>query len=209
MNYRVIDMENDARRAHFALFRGMKNPYLSLTVNCDITSAYRTIRQKGYPVFLTLLYCVANAANCVAELRRRIVGQQVIEYEACTASHTVALPNGTYCYCALDCAKPLESFLPYALAEVEKAKANPNIDDGDAVDTLFFISALPWISFTSLSHPVSDPPDSNPRITMGKFFAQDGKMLLPLNLTAHHALADGLHFARFFAAFEQLAAEIE
>ena len=49
--------------------------------------------------------------------------------------------------------------------------------------------------------------DSNPRITFGKCVEQDGKACLPVNLTVHHALADGLHVARFFEAFEQRTRE--
>jgi chloramphenicol O-acetyltransferase len=41
---------------------------------------------------------VANAANKVPELRRRIAGDGIIEYSYCNTSHTVALEDGTYCY---------------------------------------------------------------------------------------------------------------
>ena len=43
-----------------------------------------------------------RAANGVPELRRRIRGDQVVEYDRCPSSHTVALPDGTYCYCRLE-----------------------------------------------------------------------------------------------------------
>ena len=193
----IVDMQNNPRRAQFEYFRTFANPYASVTVNCDITPL------KGRkPFFLTVLYCAINAANSVAELRRRIDGDQVIEYENCLSSHTVALPDESYCYCELDCSMSFDEYLPYAQAAVERAKAEPSLDDGDPAK-LFFVSSVPWLSFSAVSLPVPSPADSNPRITFGKAFEQDGKFLIPLNLTVHHALADGIHIAKFFEAFDQ------
>ena len=199
--YRFLDLANDPRRAHFEYFRTMASPYVSVTVPCDITPLRRAAKERGLPFFLTLLHTAINAANDVPELRRRIKGERVAEYDRCLSSHTVALPDGTYCYCTLDCAMPLDAFLPYAQEQVERAAAAAEIDDGEDPDELYFVSSLPWLSFTALALPVPNPPDSNVRITFGKFYEQNGNVLLPLNLTAHHALADGIHLARFYEAF--------
>lgn len=207
MQPHVLDLINDPRRAHFAYFRTMANPYLSVTANCDITALREKTVRESLPFFLSLLYCAIGAANAVPELRRRIRGEDAVEYDRCDSSHTVSLPDGSYCYCRLDCAMPFAEFLPYAQAEVERVKAAPDIDDGEDGDSLFFVSSLPWISFTGLSLPTPSPADSNPRITFGKFFPQEGRILLPVNLTVHHALVDGLHAARFFAELERRCAE--
>ena len=52
-----------------------------------------------------------------------------------------------------------------------------------------------------------EPPDSNVRISFGGITEQNGRSLLPVNLTAHHALADGIHLSRFFAAMQERIAE--
>ncbi len=205
---KIIDMKNDPRRGQFEYFRTFSNPYASMTANCDITHLRQTVLENGWPFFLTVLYCAINAANEVPELRRRIKGNQVVEYETCLSSHTVALPDGTYCYCELDCAKPFAQYLPYAQAEVEKARRSCSMDDGDDPDRLFFVSSIPWLSFTAISMPVPDPPDSNVRINFGRFFEQGDKILLPLNISVHHSLCDGIHIARFYESFEKRASEI-
>lgn len=201
----VVDMTCDPRRSQYEYFRTFVNPYASMTVNCDITHLRRVTRERGLPFFLTVLHCAVNAANAVPALRRRIRGETVVEYERCISSHTVALPDETYCYCELDCGKPLTEFLPYALAQVERAKACPTMDDGDDPDRLFFVSSVPWVSFASISLPKPVPADSNPRITFGKYFTQGDKVLLPVDLTVHHALADGIHMAKFFEDFTRRA----
>ena len=199
---KFISMEEDPRKAQFEYFRGFSNPYASLTVNCDITP----LRGRK-PFFLHLLYCAVRAANAVPELRRRIRGDQVVEYDACISSHTVALPDGSYCYCELDCEKPLEEFLPYAEKQVALAKEHPSLTDEDP-EKLFFVSCTPWISFTAVTQPLPVPPDSNPRIILGRVFEENGKYLLPVSLTVNHALADGLHMSRFFENLERIAREI-
>ena len=49
--------------------------------------------------------------------------------------------------------------------------------------------------------------DSNPRIGWGKYVTVNGRTTLPVSLFVNHALADGLHIARFFQGLEtELAA---
>ena len=176
----------------------MTNPYLSVTAPCDITALRRLTQERGLPFFLTVLHCAINAANAVPELRQRIRGKDIVEYDRCLSSHTVALPNGTYCYCTLDCAQPLGAFLPAAQAEVARVKAAPSLDDGADPDELFFVSSLPWLTFSAISLPTPTPADSNPRITWGRWHRQEGRILLPMTLLANHALVDGIHIARFY-----------
>lgn len=190
-------MTADPRRKLFEYFQTFANPYTSVTVPCDITPL-----RGCKPFFLHLLYCAVRAANSVAELRRRIVDGRVVEFDTCPSSHTVALADGTYCYCELNCDKPLAEFLPYAQAEVERAKSAACLDDAEP-DALFFVTSLPWLSFTSVSLPTPNPADSNPRITFGKAYEQDGRYLVPVNLTVNHALVDGLAMARFFQTMEE------
>ena len=198
-----IDLSNDPRRAQFDYFRNFRDPYVSVTVPVDITR----LRERGTPLFLSYLWCAIRAANAVPELRRRIDGDRVVEYDRCLSSHTVALPNGSYCYCTLDCEKPFDEFLPYAQAETERAKRTASLTDGADAAQLFFVTALPWLPFASLSLPVPEPPDSNVRISFGGITEQNGRSLLPVNLTAHHALADGIHLSRFFAAMQERIAD--
>ncbi len=194
---RFVDMQNDPRKAQFDYFRTFSNPYASVTVQCDITP----LRDRK-PFFLTVLYCAIQAANSVKELRRRIVDGQVVEFDTCLSSHTVALPDESYCYCELDCDQPFDEFLPYAIEQVEKAKSAQSLEDAHP-ERLYFVSSLPWLSFSGLHLPVPANPDSNPRITFGKAYEKDGKYWMPIDLTVHHALADGIHIAKFFENFEE------
>lgn len=109
----------------FAYFQTLSNPYVGVTVQVDVTELAVWCRERGTSFFLAVLYAAVRAANGVPELRRRIRGDQVVEYDRCPSSHTVALPDGTYCYCSLEVDRPFREFLPYAAAEQERVKAAP------------------------------------------------------------------------------------
>lgn len=207
MEWQEIKMEQDPRREQYAYFRTFASPYVGLTVNVDITGLMPG-KARGESLFLLTLYAVSRAANSVPELRRRIREQGVVEYSWCPTSHTVALDNGAYCYCRLSADMPLADFLPRARAAQMRAKQDPSLDDGEEAESLIFVSCVPWVSYTAMVQPVPSPADSNPRITWGKYFCQEGRTLLPVTLLANHALVDGIHIARFYEALDREVAAI-
>lgn len=202
MNYRVIEMGAYARRDHFEYFKDMAYPYVGVTVNVDITDFHRKTAEEKYPFFLSFLYLAANAANSVPELRQRIDRGGIIEYPNCPTSHTVALEDGTYCYCTLSSDMPFEDYLAHSVLAQENAKKQQCLEDGEDALSLFFISSLPWLTYEAIIQPVPSPADSNPRITWGRFHKQDGRLLMPVSILCHHALVDGLHLSRFYKALD-------
>ncbi|MGE4353482.1 MAG: CatA-like O-acetyltransferase [Oscillospiraceae bacterium] len=193
-----IDMKTYRRLEHYTYFSQMRQPYLGVTVNIDITDFRHTIKRAAIPFFLTVLHRIARAANSVPELRQRVTHGRIVEYPWCDTSHTVALADGTYCYCRLCADMPLRDFLPYAQKNQEEAKRLRSLDDGDESDSLLFISSLPRLSYTALIQPTPEPTDYNPRITIGGFFETEGKTRLPVSILANHALVDGQHITQFY-----------
>ena len=87
----------------------------------DITEWLAIVKEKNLPFFLSFLYAVTNAANSVKEFRQRISADgQIIEFEKCLSSYTVALPDETYCYCQVDADMSYLEFLACAQAEQKK-----------------------------------------------------------------------------------------
>ncbi len=203
MSFRYIDMDAYRRRRHFEYFRDMAYPYVGVTVEVDITSFLASIKERRLPFFLSFCYCAVRAANAVPEFRQRIRDEAVVEYDWCDGSHTVALEDGTYCYCVTDSRLPFTEYLPKAKAAQEAAKRSNSVEDGEDADSLLFISTQPGVSYTALVQPVPSPADSNPRITWGKYLQREGRTLLPLTLLCHHALVDGLHFQRYLEALDR------
>lgn len=203
--FEIIELENFPRKDHFKFFSTMANPYTGLTVNIDVTEAVGFIKENGYPFFLTILWSVCRAANQVPEFRQRAVDGKIRQYKHCNTSHTVSKEDGTYAYCSLDCQKPLAEFIEYGKAENQLAAMNGNIDDGEYEDlnSLIFISTVPWVTYVDIYQPTPSPADSIPRIVWGRYFEQGDKLMMLVTVLVNHALVDGLHIARFYKKLEE------
>lgn len=196
--YTYLDMETYRRRAHFDYFRQMAYPYVGMTANVDITRVVEMAKEKKTSFFLNLLHLVGNAANDMESFRQRIREDRIVQYARCMTSHTVAMPDGTYVYCAADPSLPLEQFLKTTAQKQRDAIALGELREEVEVESLIFISCIPWLAYTALTQPVPNPADSNPRITWGKHFEQNGRRMLPLTVLVNHSLMDGQQVAAFY-----------
>ena len=199
-----IDMVTYPRRDHFEHFYGMAYPYVGVTVEVDVTDLLALCREKGYSFYLMVLHAVALAADEVDEFRRRIDDGGIVEYDECPTSHTELKPDGTYAYCTLHHHMPLEEYLQRAEAARAAARESGSIEEENEVQSMYFISTLPWLHYTQLIQPVACGEESNPRFTWGKYQQNaEGRMMMPLSVLVHHALADGVHIAKFYDEFEK------
>lgn len=204
--YQLIDMEQYPRRTHFEYFRTMEYPYVGVTVNVDVTELRAFSHKHDCSFYLLFMHAAALAADNIPELRRRIHGDAIIEYEQCGTSHTEALDDGTYRYCTLYHHMPLEEYLHEAEARRLECRSEKGLCEDEDVDSLYFISTLPSVHYTALIQPTAGKDESNPRITWGKY-EQDtsGRLMMPVSLLCHHALVDGRHIGAFY---EQLKVEM-
>ena len=198
-----IDLATYPRRSHYEFFKSMAYPYMGMTANVDVTELVAAAKQLEGSPFLACLWAAANAANSVPELRQRIVGDDILEFDHCDTAHTVALPDKTFVNCRTDCRMSFGDFLADGKRAQEEAKTRHGfVQPGDDETTLIFASCVPWVAFTQVIQPTPIPADSNPRIVFGKFFTEGDKIKMPLAIQCNHALVDGRHIGEFYQAFE-------
>ena len=192
-------MSTYPRRAHFDYFRSLQNPMLGVTAEVDVTALRDFCKARRCSFYLAFTHVAALAANGVPELRRRIRDGGIVEYDACGTSHVEPLDDGTYCYCTLYHDREWDAWLPYAEAAREACRERGSIEEDDDVEGLYFVTSLPWLHYTQLTQPTAGGDESNPRISWGGFEPDAaGRLMMPVTLLVHHALADGLHVARFY-----------
>lgn len=201
---KIIDLNTYPRMEHFKYFQALAYPYVGLTVNVDVSALVTYTKEYKLSFFICMLYCVGNAANSVPELRQRIKGDTIIEYEYCLTSHTVMKENGTYAYCEANPTLSLHEFIQAVTESQKLAVTQGNVQEESDPDSLYFISCLPWLNYTALVQPVPCPADSNPRITWGKYEAHGDHIILPVSILAHHGLVDGIHIAKFYEALDSM-----
>lgn len=203
---RYIDLETYPRRSHFEYFKTLAYPYVGFTANVDVTGLLCFARERQASGFLACLWAAANAANAVPELRQRIIGEGIAQFDHCDTAHTVALPDKTFCNCRTDCRMGLEEFLAYGRTRQEEAKGRHGFVSTQEDETdLIFVSSVPWVAFTQCIQPVPIPADCNPRIVFGKYIREGERTLMPLHIQCNHALVDGYHLGEFYRVFQEIA----
>jgi chloramphenicol O-acetyltransferase type A len=202
---RYIDMETWPRRKHFEVFSALDDPFTGLCADVDLTRLYSAVKQSGHTMTVAIVYVLARAANAIPEFRYRIRGAHVVEHEIVHPSPTVLVSEDLFSFCSLDYTEDFSEFAARAEEKIAYVKENPTLEDEPGQDDLLYLSAIPWVSFTSVKHAMHlDPVDSVPRIAWGKFFEEGESMKMPLDVQVHHGLVDGLHMGRFYAEVQDL-----
>ena len=197
---KIIDIEKSPRKKHFEFYNRLDYPHFNITVPVDVTKFYLDTKEMGVPFFRAFLHQITRTANGIKEFRQRIRDDNVVvEHEIVHPSFTVMLEDDAFSFCSVDYKSDLQEFLTEIDEKIESLKGNICIEDEPGRDDQLYISCIPWVSFTSLVHPIHmNPVDSVPRICWGKFTTEGDKKMMPVSIQAHHALMDGFHVGLFF-----------
>jgi chloramphenicol O-acetyltransferase type A len=197
---RNIDMQAWSRREHFKVFSTFDYPHFSMCANVDLTKFYPVVKQRGLSLTVAIVYVLSRASNAIAEFRYRIRAGKVVEHEIVNPAITILTDGDVFSFCDMDYVEDFSEFAARAAERIAYVKEHPTLKSDPGQDDRLFMTAIPWVSFTSFMHPTHlHPADSVPRFAWGKFF-EDGKSLkMPLSVQGHHALMDGIHMGRYYA----------
>ncbi|WP_252242664.1 chloramphenicol acetyltransferase [Clostridium sp. ZS2] len=202
---KLIDIENWKRKDHYNFFRQVDYPHFNICGNIDITKFYKYIKENELPFFISILYASTKTANSIKEFKLRIRGDKVIEHETVNPSFTIITDEEVFSFCRSNYTDNFNEFKTNTLKEIEKVKNNISIEDEPGQDDLVYITSIPWVSFTNITHPIQmNPVDSIPRIAWGKYFEEGGNIKLPISVDVHHALVDGVHIGQYFNIIQEI-----
>jgi chloramphenicol O-acetyltransferase len=209
---RVIDQESWPRREHFRLYSGFEFPHVNICVQVDVTNLWARRARASAPATLVLVYVVTRAANRVPELRQRVHGEQVVEYEVVHPQITVLGDDDLFGVVTLTYDVHFPTFASGAAKSLAKAREGVSMDEfphspegKPTRDDLLSITILPWLTFTGFAITRKPKMDCIPLLALGKVQAAGERYLLPFFVNFQHALADGLHIARFVKYIEEEA----
>jgi chloramphenicol O-acetyltransferase type A len=199
-----IDLATWPRRKHFELFRTFNHPHFNMSANLELTVFHRRVRDRGIAFTVAFIYTITRAANSIPEFRQRIRSGAVIEHDLVSPSFTLLVDEDLFSFCTLPYQERFADFAEQASAIMAQVKEHPTLENEPGRDDLLYMTALPWVSFTSFTHPMRQhPADSIPRFAWGKFFQDGSRLKIPLSVQGHHALMDGIHMGKFYARMEE------
>lgn len=200
-----LDLSTWPRQEHFEFFRKFEEPFFGIVANVDVTKAYRLAKEQNTSFFLYYLHAILAAVNETEAFRYRISGNDIYLYDVVNVSATLTRDDNTFGFSFMEYNPDFTTFLTAAKQEIERVRNTPGLFTREfSEDNMIHFSAVPWVSFTSLSHARSFTfPDSCPKISVGKMTSVDGIMTMPISVHVHHGLMDGYHVGLFFETLQQ------
>ena len=104
-----------------------------------------------------------------------------------------------------DFSEDFDTFYPNILKDMATAATKKGIKAKEGQPANFYcISCTPWTTFTGYGSRVSNgEPSFFPIVLMGKYKQHGKKILMPVNITIAHAVADGYHVGLFFQYLQE------
>lgn len=204
---RPVDLQSYARADILKAFNSRLMPQFSTTCEVDVTGIKRAADAAGVSVFIAISHAVSCAVNTVPELRHRVIDGVLYEFDRVDPGYTVAREGDLFSFCD---GVHIEDFRRYKADAAERmnaVKAEPDLSVGPK-HHMFFITSIPWFSFTAFTHPYDPIYGYIPVITLGKFIEREGSKVvtMPVAIQVHHGVVDGLHVGRFYTALSELSA---
>ena len=197
MFFSKIDIKKWKRAECFQHFMTNNPCTYSMTVKLDITR----IRQANTKVYPAMLYAITKVVNRHEEFLMALDGSgEPGFYDEMHPVYTV-FHKDTELFSNIwtewhsqyeDFLKAYEADIK-AFGSVQAMEAKPNTPEN-----AFPVSMVPWASFDGFNLNIKNTYTYlSPIFTMGKFYQEGDKPLLPFAIQIHHAVCDGFHVCRF------------
>ncbi|MEW9094680.1 MAG: chloramphenicol acetyltransferase [Clostridiaceae bacterium] len=207
---KYIDFDNWNRKEHYKFFESVDNPQFNICMNLNVTNFLRFAKENNLSFYYSMVYASTYVMNQIEDFRYKIRDGKIILHESLQPSFIHMGPEeNLFKIVTLPLNNSINEFSNVA-KEMSKSQKEyfpeVNIDQ----DKLIYFSCIPWISFTSISNEiVMNKEDSIPRISFGKYFTQDNKILLPYSIQVNHMLLDGIHVGKFIEQLQKFIDEVK
>jgi chloramphenicol O-acetyltransferase type A len=209
MSFQPIDLDEYARREHYAHFLEMKLTY-SVTVQIDVTVLRAAAKTRGVRAYPAQIWMLTEAAHRVPEFRmsRDSAGTLGVFDELVPLYTVLNEQTGTFSGLWTPFAANFADFAR-AYGETAARFADGSLaPQGDPPPNVLNISSIPWLEFTSLDlNLVTDY--LLPILTIGKYVERDGRTVMPLAVQVHHAVCDGWHLGQYVSQVQAVANDAE
>ena len=201
----IIDLETWGRTDHYNLFRKYDVPFWSVSVNVDVTRAYRWCKEQGRSFAIAYHWVSAKAINEIDALKMRIEYEKPVLFDTIHVSTTIARPDGTFGFSFTAFAEDFEAFHEASTAEAERVKAESGLKSPYSGIDVIYYTVLRKVKFTMMEHAhgLGDGA-AIPFLTFGESFEENGKLVLPHSMRIHHGLVDGQHVGRYYERLEEI-----
>jgi len=203
MQTRKIDIKTWERKESYYHYISFQNPNFNLTAPLEIGPLYDFCKQNAQNLYFSYLHLTTRVVNEIDEFHYRINEDGLTWYERIDCAPTVLNENKKLLFSHLDYYSNQKTFIQNSQKITQEVLDSGKMDAGYKQHVIY-ATALPWVSFTSVQHPVSQHAGNGiPLIAFGKIYEQNDKKWMPVSLDVNHALMDGYHAGLFFEKLQE------
>ncbi len=207
MSFQPIDFNNWKRREIFYYFSKMSPTGYSMTVEVDISRLRSTLKAAGKKFYPTYLWLVTKRLQEQEEFKIAEVDGVLGTFDRLTPLYAIFHEDDkTFSLLWTE-------FHEAYLEDQRLYGSNHGIlakKDALPPQNAYTVSCIPWVGFKHFAvHSYENKPYYFPSVEVGRFYEKDGRTLLPLSLTCHHATTDGYHIKEFLRTFQNYADHFE
>ncbi|GAA0090534.1 chloramphenicol acetyltransferase [Paraclostridium bifermentans] len=204
-----INFDTWSRQNHFKFFEKVDNPQFNICFNLNVTNFLKFVKENKLSFYYSMIYASTYIMNEIEDFRYKIRNGKIILHDKLQPSFTdMNKDENLFKIVTLDIGNSIIKFSNEAKqVSISQEKYFPETILNQ--DELIYFSCIPWISFTSISNEiVMNKEDSIPRISFGKYFNQDDKILIPYSIQVNHMLLDGVHVGKYIERLQQFLDEL-
>ncbi|AOT71305.1 CatA-like O-acetyltransferase [Geosporobacter ferrireducens] len=206
-NFTPIDLQTWPLAQMFYYYTQMAPTTYTVNVSMDVTILRKTLKDKEMKFFPAYLYLVTKAIEKQPELRISKQDDILGHWDFLTPAYpqfhdddkTTSLLWTEYC-------NDFMTFYSNYIDDTKRYGDSHGILSAKGIPpaSAYIISCIPWFTFNSFSlhnHGIKDY--YVPSLEAGAFYENNGKILMPLSITVHHATTDGYSLKVFFEELQQ------
>ncbi len=206
-----IDMNTWPRREHFHYFAHMAPTGYSLTVEVDVTRLRAALKRRELKFYPAYLWLVTHSLNAQEAFRLAEKEGVLGVYDTLTPLYAVFhRDDKTFSMQWTEFDENFAAFYRGWVRDQERYGENHGFlarRDALPPENAYTVSCMPWVSFRHFAvHSYDSKAYYFPSVEAGRFEEWDGRTILPLSITCHHAATDGWHVKGFL---EQLQREAD
>lgn len=206
MNYKIIDLNSWTRGILFNYYIEKMRIVMSLTVDIDVKPLYEFTKKNGLKFYPSMIWVVSKVVNAHDEFKYSWDSSgNLIKWDVIFPSYVdFHKEDEKFTKQVTVFSDDLFKFHAEFLRDCEKYK-NIRAIVKNQPPNFFDVSCLPWVRYKHFDvHVFDEGKFLAPVITWGKYNLENNKLVMPLTMNIHHAVADGFHLSRFFNEVQEL-----
>lgn len=206
MIFTPIDLQNWPRGQLFYYYSKMAPTGYSLTVTIDVTQMRTVLKSNNLKFFPAYLWLVTKTINKQIEFKVAEKDGELGYYDILNPVYaTFHDDDKTFSIMWTEYHDNFSVFYQnYMHNQIEYGENHGVLAQPQPPpENSYVVSCLPWISFDHFAaHSYENKPYYFPSIEAGKFYS-NGRILMPLSITCHHATTDGYHVNCFLMELQR------